>query len=216
MTGPYFEIEAPRDLSGWTTLATLSTDRTVLAAKVATTRTALGEVPVRVAASIDFLGVAARILSPAVRSAVVDAKVPLLDPEAIWWRPAQPGPMRLAMDVASWRRTSAAALHADVVQPVMVALVEAYRTAFALSPKVLWGNVASALNGAAAALAAGDGLVRDVLALGELAGTARLPPPHFVRSSCCLYYRVPGGGICDDCVLLSRTTGSAQVSGRSR
>ncbi|MEC4021033.1 (2Fe-2S)-binding protein, partial [Streptomyces sp. H27-D2] len=28
----------------------------------------------------------------------------------------------------------------------------------------------------------------------------------FVRRSCCLYYRVPGGGMCGDCVLLPTRT----------
>jgi ferric iron reductase protein FhuF len=29
----------------------------------------------------------------------------------------------------------------------------------------------------------------------------RRPPPDFLRNSCCLYYRLPDGGLCGDCVL---------------
>jgi hypothetical protein len=46
---------------------------------------------------------------------------------------------------------------------------------------------------------------------GLLAGTGELRPPRppdrdwsFRRRSCCLYYRVPGGELCGDCVLSHR------------
>ncbi|MFI1618174.1 (2Fe-2S)-binding protein [Streptomyces lydicus] len=37
----------------------------------------------------------------------------------------------------------------------------------------------------------------------HLRDTGTLDPtlPAFARRSCCLYYRVPGGGLCADCVL---------------
>jgi ferric iron reductase protein FhuF len=54
-------------------------------------------------------------------------------------------------------------------------------------------------------------LAERLLAVDPLAGTGRLlrpvPPDRhwsFRRRSCCLYYRVPGGGLCGDCVLLDR------------
>jgi hypothetical protein len=81
---------------------------------------------------------------------------------------------------------------------------------------VLRGNIASALAGAAGMLAgsfpdraetAGQ-LTARVLALGPLRGTGEFVQPDasqprrfLVRRSCCLYYRVPGGGTCGDCVL---------------
>jgi ferric iron reductase protein FhuF len=90
-----------------------------------------------------------------------------------------------------------------VVRPVITPVLNAYRASFALSRQVLWGNVASALSGAATGLGAPTAhlLVRDLLELGELAGTARAVWPRFVRNSCCLFYRLPGGGLCGDCVL---------------
>jgi hypothetical protein len=200
----FFAIESPDDLSGWTALSALATDPAVLAAKVGATRVTLGPgAELRAAASIDFLGVAARLLSPALGWAVTEARVPVLEPDRIWWRPAVPGPMRLAVQVPSWRAASAPALLDAVIRPVLSPVLAAYGTAFAVSQQVLWGNVASALNGAATSLGepGAQTLVRDLLELGELAGTARVLPPLFMRNSCCLFYRLPGGGLCGDCVL---------------
>ncbi|MFD7559857.1 (2Fe-2S)-binding protein, partial [Streptomyces sp. NPDC059835] len=44
---------------------------------------------------------------------------------------------------------------------------------------------------------------------GALAGTGTFIHEEglgvaFVRRSCCLYYKVPGGGLCGDCVLRTR------------
>ncbi|ETB34971.1 hypothetical protein N602_27770, partial [Mycobacterium avium subsp. hominissuis 10-5606] len=33
------------------------------------------------------------------------------------------------------------------------------------------------------------------------AGTVTGPPLDFRRASCCLFYRLPGGSVCGDCVL---------------
>ena len=54
-------------------------------------------------------------------------------------------------------------------------------------------------------------LARHLLTTPPLYGTATLlaaEPPDvgwtFRRHSCCLYHRVPGGGLCGDCVLVDR------------
>jgi hypothetical protein len=204
VTGPYFAVETPDGLDGWTALSTLATDTAVLSTKIEATRVALGSaVDLRAAASIDFLGVAARVLSPVVGWAATEGRVAVLDPAAVWWRASVPGPMRLAVRVGTWRSVSPAALLESAVRPLIEPVLAAYRDLFTISEQVLWGNVASALNGAAAgvATARASALVAEVLSLGELAGTARSLPPRFVRNSCCLYYRVPGGGLCGDCVL---------------
>jgi ferric iron reductase protein FhuF len=93
----------------------------------------------------------------------------------------------------------------------------AFGTTFRLSPQVLWGNVASALAGAAGLLAeafparaeAAGQLTAELLRQGPLRGTGEvvqpdpaLPRRFLVRRSCCLFYRVPGGGTCGDCVLV--------------
>jgi ferric iron reductase protein FhuF len=87
---------------------------------------------------------------------------------------------------------------------------------FSVSEQVLWGNVASALAGAMTMLVevhpeqadTAARLVETLLERGPLAGTGEIfrpeasrPQRFFVRRSCCLFYRVPGGGYCGDCVL---------------
>ena len=95
-------------------------------------------------------------------------------------------------------------------------LLEVFGERFRLSAQVLRGNVASALAGAAGIIAdsrpdhaerAGR-IVERVLALPPLAGSGELVRPDpsrsrrfLVRNNCCLYYRIPGGGLCGDCML---------------
>ena len=84
------------------------------------------------------------------------------------------------------------------------------------SERVLWGNVASAVASARQLVAAGRPdaapraaeVARHLLATPPLAATATLRAPDapdvgwsFRRRSCCLFHRVPGGGLCGDCVL---------------
>ncbi|MFK0294081.1 (2Fe-2S)-binding protein [Streptomyces sp. NPDC090442] len=98
-------------------------------------------------------------------------------------------------------------------------LVPLQRAVIAVSPissPLLWGNAASALVGTLRVLMGwcrqeGDGeaaeravtLTASLLDDPLLRDTGTLDPvgPGFSRRSCCLYYRVPGGGLCGDCVL---------------
>nr|BFD81381.1 hypothetical protein StreXyl84_07820 [Streptomyces sp. Xyl84] len=100
-----------------------------------------------------------------------------------------------------------AVLHAHL-EPLAAALRARYR----LAPGLLRGNAASALAATARQVrgwarqdgrpGAGD-LAHDLavrlLAHPALAGAGTLGATGFRRRSCCLYYRVPGGGVCGDC-----------------
>jgi hypothetical protein len=51
-------------------------------------------------------------------------------------------------------------------------------------------------------------VVGEMLRMAPLAGMGTLVQPvperprrFLVRNNCCLYYRIPGGGTCGDCVL---------------
>ena len=89
----------------------------------------------------------------------------------------------------------------DTLQPPLVSV----------SPRVLWGNVASAVNGAAAQIASQrPDLSRPAWAAATALfasprlGRERQPPgPAFRRSSCCLIYKISGRreDVCGDCVL---------------
>ena len=90
------------------------------------------------------------------------------------------------------------------------------KVAVPASAAVTKNVLASALGGAAGMLAdsapehadRAASVVREMLARPPLMGTAELlrpSPAHarwfLVRNNCCLYYRIPGGGTCADCVL---------------
>jgi ferric iron reductase protein FhuF len=50
-------------------------------------------------------------------------------------------------------------------------------------------------------------VAEELLARESLRGHGRYErPDRFVRASCCLFYRIPGGGLCGDCVLAHRQT----------
>jgi hypothetical protein len=102
-----------------------------------------------------------------------------------------------------------------VLEEVVTPLTEAIAGLVPVSPRVLWGNVASAVNSAALQVAAGRPGLSDrawavasaLLASPRLSGETRRPGPAFRRQSCCLIYKIaPGrarsaGGVCGDCVL---------------
>jgi ferric iron reductase protein FhuF len=91
------------------------------------------------------------------------------------------------------------------------AITDACLAGYSVSPRVLWGNVASAAHSAAVlvgtsrtdlagpARSAADRLLADDRVEG---GTLR-SEPGFRRRSCCLIYRLSGStaAVCGDCVL---------------
>jgi FhuF 2Fe-2S C-terminal domain len=233
--GPYFSLEPLTRDAGWRPLRVLVSDPAVLSERVEHARGVMArnaglrpdEVERRVAASIVFLGLASRLVSPSLGAAVAGGVVPDLTLDGLWWRPADGGPLPLATgpvagtavgELATGDQLSAAAglLSERCVEGLAGPLAAAFGGLFRLSPRVLWGNVASALAGAAGMLAeavpqraeAAGQLTAGILARGPLRGTGELVQPDasqarrfLVRRGCCLLYRVPGAGTCGDCVL---------------
>ena len=233
--GPYFTLEPWAEGAGWRQASLLVSDPAALAGRVTHARAVIAgrasiapaDVAERVAASIVFLGLAARLVSPPLGAAVLSGVVPNLTLDNLWWRPADGGPVPLAAGPVTGRQIggapagrqlddAAALLSERCVQGMADPVAGAFQAVFRLSPLVLRGNIASALAGAAGMLArsfpdraetAGQ-LTARILALGPLRGTGELVQPDasqprrfLIRRSCCLYYRVPGGGTCGDCVL---------------
>ncbi|WIM99332.1 (2Fe-2S)-binding protein [Actinoplanes oblitus] len=224
--GPYFTWEPWAAGAPWRPFGELLDER-VLAERVdlgrdtltrmsGLDRAAIGE---REVASITFLGLASRLLSPLLAAAAVGGALPLPDPDRLWWQPAPAGPLPIAFrdltaePCAGWTpgRIAETGL-LDLAGP----LLTVFRDRFALSPQVLWGNVASALGGASGMIADGRpecaarsaAIVEAALRLPPLRGAAASVQPDprherwfLVRRNCCLYYRIPGGGTCGDCVL---------------
>jgi ferric iron reductase protein FhuF len=221
--GPYFRLLFDPD-DRWTAFSDFVADGGRVATEIAAERqrfaTAAGAqeaaVEPRVAASLWHLGVAARLVSPALGAAALSGWVPQLD--ALRWRhePASE-PNRLAIradDVTgtevSDTDSAAAAMHAGVVDGVLTPLTDTVAEIGSVSEHLLWGNVWSAFAGAATVIAnerphAGQEAASIVR---TLVSTTRQPlagrydaAGRFRRETCCLYYRLPRGGLCGDCVL---------------
>lgn len=160
----------------------------------------------RVAASLLFQGLAARLWSPVAASAA-GGLVPDLGGLRWSWAPGEP--IRLGVPEPRGWRVEAAAEAASVIHPMVVdgalrPLLAAMSEFVRLADGLAWGNAASALAGTLRVPGSPvrAALVRDLLAWEPLAGAL---DDRFVRRSCCLYYRVPGGGKCGDCGLLTES-----------
>ncbi|MFF3618646.1 (2Fe-2S)-binding protein [Streptomyces sp. NPDC002467] len=173
----------------------------------------IGSGPGRVAASTAQLGIASRLWSIGLGCAALAGRVPDLAPDRVWWRLPSAGSLELWLPEPG--ELPAGALGENVLGNLAV-LDAGLRERFGVSPKVLRGNAASGLVGALRVLldrvpgGAAVDLAGDLLGEGgALAGTGTFIDEEglgvaFVRRSCCLYYKVPGGGLCGDCVLRTR------------
>ncbi len=236
--GPYFAVDVHRAAAPpqppWQPLGELIGSPDALAARIGEVRERLAaaagrppaSVEFRVAASIAQLGLCARLLSPALGAAAVGRALPV-DAAQARWIPALGGPFRLSLPdtalpdtalpdtalAASGVRSSAAgpAAAAELLAGPITQIVRAVQ-AMAVSPRVLWGNVASAVNGAATMIAAARpdlaapaaGAAAALLGEPVLAGTYQgRPLTSFRRRNCCLIYRLSPAAptYCGDCVL---------------
>jgi ferric iron reductase protein FhuF len=224
--GPFFAVATgPAPVGGgWVPLSALQgapTANDPLTARIAAVRVALGT-DTRVAASTAFQGLAAQLVAPLFAAAVVTGALPAAADglaAALHWRPDGVGPGLWWGTPGRIVAAPGAAALCDVLLGLLAPLVGAVRGRASVAERVLWGDAASAVASArrlvaadrpAAASRATD-LARDLLTRAPLAATAVLRAPEppdrgwtFRRRSCCLYYRVAGAGVCDDCVLLDR------------
>ncbi|WP_395729115.1 (2Fe-2S)-binding protein [Nakamurella sp.] len=229
--GPFFAIDrhpsgaAPP--AGWRSLTDLTGPGPALDARVRRVRQALAagggrspdRIELRVAVSVAHLGLVARLIAPAVGAAALGSTLPLTA-AGMWWRDELGGPYPLSVArpgsgprpepvpaAAGGHASDALRLPGSAVE----AITDACLAAYSVSPRVLWGNAASAavsaagLVGAArpelaaAARDAADALLAD----RRVEGGALRAGPGFRRRSCCLIYRLAGStaAVCGDCVL---------------
>lgn len=201
--GPFFAVRVEAAPGPpWRPVRDLVDDPSVLSDRVADVRVSLSA-SVRVAASVAQLGVAARLVAPSLAVAVHSGRFPAFD---VWWRAGLSGAFPLAM---SGRPADTPAELVDFLRRLVDAVA-----GFSVSRQVLWGNVASAINGAAVMIGAARpdlasraiAVADDLLAARPLRGTGvRGADGRFRRRSCCLIYQAsPGAGrtaVCGDCVL---------------
>ncbi|MFC5212605.1 (2Fe-2S)-binding protein [Streptomyces coerulescens] len=166
----------------------------------------------RIAASAAQQGLAARLWSVTLGCAALYGAVPDLDPRLLRWDPDAGAPDDLWLTEVRPRPADAATVAGIVLHGHLEPLGAALRSRYRVADGLLWGNAGSALAGAARQLdqwarthgrtdvaACSRALTAELLAHPLLAGTGTLTAAGFRRRSCCLYYRVPGGGVCGDC-----------------
>jgi len=215
--GPFFAVET--HVRGelkpppWQPMTALMGGSGALPARIDAVRTALAQragrqpadVEIRVAASVAHLGLIARLLAPAVGVITLGYTPAPLSLDDLWWQNELGGPYPLSITQGSTIQAPGAGL---AVEAITAAIAERY----AVSRRVLWGNVGSAANSAAqliaatrpdlarAARAVADALLADP----RIEGGALRAGPVFRRRSCCLIYRLAQdrAAVCGDCVLL--------------
>ncbi len=212
----------------WRPFVDLVSDPAVTAARIDAIRLGIAErgrmsvddVPRRAAASLAHLGLVSRLISPSLGAALLGGVVPELD--GLYWRDVL-GPVPLTLPDPRGATVDggdadavADALSAQLAAGPVAHLGAAIGAVGKVSTRVLWGNVASAAAGAVRMLSSASpahagtayAVGRRLVSREPLPGSGSFDGPAgpgaFRRSTCCLYYRVPGGGYCGDCVLLGR------------
>ncbi|MDX3227815.1 (2Fe-2S)-binding protein [Streptomyces sp. ME19-01-6] len=191
----------------------------LLRARVETVAANLRTDEPRVAASLAFQGLAARMWSLALGQAALSGQVSRLRSDRLWWHPGRAAPDDLwwpGVPSVMGEPAGLAGQVGDAAYTHLLPLHAAVTRAYRVPERLLWGNAASALVGSLRVLhdwCRARGLPKAAERATELAraqlahpplrdtGTLTSAPPAFRRHSCCLYYRVPGGGLCGDCVL---------------
>jgi len=228
--GPFFAVESHSPGTGpgppWQPLRDLATPAEPLLGRIGSVRGALAasvgrpaeEIALRVAASIAHLGLVARLIAPLL--AATASHRPLdMRLAGLWWQDKLGGPAPLSIPASSMpgpgqpsgdlpADSACRLLLDDVIAPITAATSDLVP----VSVQVLWGNVASAVNGAANQLAAlRPDLGREAWAAAaafftcpQLSRERQPPGPAFRRSSCCLIYQLAPDqthSICGDCIL---------------
>jgi iron complex transport system ATP-binding protein len=216
---PYFGVgTGPLD-DGWRPVQQLYTDTALLDGIVGRVRARIDASELRVAASTFFLGFAARLWSIGLGALAGSRLLPDLNAEHLLFREANGGISLHIEHPVAWRGDDLEQLLADMVLARhLTPLSAALRQVVPISDKVLRGNVASALLGAARVFdrdaTAGPGwqLARRLCANERLSDAIRFNKAGYRRTSCCLYYRTPGGGLCGDCVFTTMPRDRGKVA----
>jgi len=218
--GPFFALRtgALDGSCGLRPLADLALDDAALRARVAATHARLSaEDPTlrpRVAASTVQLDLTARLVSPALGGAALRGLVPDLSADRAWWTVSDADAAPFCVPDLEVREVvdlddAVQALLELVLEGSVATLVEATLGIAGVAEQILWGNVASALAGAGTVIGAARPELADrcreivsaLVARPLLAGTGSYQQRTFRRTTCCLFYLAPGGGLCGDCVL---------------
>jgi iron complex transport system ATP-binding protein len=206
--GPYFTLGTGPVTEDWRSVDQLYTDAALLDGIVGRIQARMDAAEQRVAASTFYLGFAARLWSIGLGALAAHRLLPELDTEHLLFQESD-GQIRLHIEhpVARQGDDLEPRLADMVLEGHLAPLSAALRRLGPISEKLLRGNAASALLGAArvfdrnATTRRGWQLARRLCADERLSDTIRFNNVGYRRTSCCLYYRAPRGGLCGDCSL---------------
>lgn len=223
--GPFFTVRLPGQAEAgidWHPFALLREPAgvAVLAERITALGRHLGTDELRPVASILHLGAASAISAPLLATAAAAGIVPRLQPAHLRFGFSGNGPLQLALSHLppdphpALLPALADALIDVAVTGLLTLFTRALTDAVPVPENTLQGNVFSALAAAARLVtpAASGERARALVELvarrhlplrdaGRLDLRAPDPQAYFRRRNCCLFYRVPGGGICGDCIL---------------
>jgi iron complex transport system ATP-binding protein len=209
---PYFAVGTGPVDRGWHSVQRLYTDPELLNGVIERLQIRLGAAERRVATSTFYLGFAARLWSITLGAVLGHRLLPRLTVDDLLFRETD-GRVELHIEhPLGWQGDGLEPALADMVLDwYLTPLADAVRRLDPLSPKLLRGNAASALIGAGRAYdryrfpgsRSGSGweLAQRLCADQRLAGAVIFDETGYRRTTCCLYYRTPAGGLCGDCVL---------------
>lgn len=161
-----------------------------------------------------YLGFAARLWSIGLGGLAEHGLLVDLHRDQLWFSESG-GSVRLHLrHPIAWRAAGSERLLVDMVlRDHLTPLAAAVRRLGPISQRLLLGNAASALLGAARALSRHRGgelaaepgwiLARGLFDDERLSGTISFngSSTDYRRTSCCLFYRTPDAGLCGDCTL---------------
>jgi iron complex transport system ATP-binding protein len=211
---PLFALGTGYAGPGWRPAADLA-DPGVTAGLIGEVGQAYGDPAARIAASMVVLGYSARLVAPTMATLLRDDLLLDATPGEVCWRYAAGHGFQLRLPEPSGTRYGPLLdrwCH-DVLDDHLGTLIRSVQAVVPVATGLLWGNVASSLAGALRSLAsaaavppqtcyeAGSALLRHGPLRGSGQLTLRAGELRFVRRSCCLYYQLPGGGMCGDCPL---------------
>ena len=214
---PYFAVgTGPVAEDGWRPVQQLYTDTGLLDGIIGRVQARIDAPERRVAVSIFFLGLAARLWSIGVGALVGHRLVPDLAADRLLFR-EDDGQIRLHVEhPVAWQGDNLEAMLADaVLESHLAPLTAAVHRLGPISENLLRGNAASALLGAARVFDRRHGdstpgpgwrLARSLCTDERLTGAIVFSKSGtaYRRVSCCLYYRTPAGGLCGDCVFTNK------------
>jgi iron complex transport system ATP-binding protein len=204
----YFALATGAIDDGWRPVGQLYDDSALLGEIVDRVKVRIHVTEQRVAASTFYLGFAARLWSIGLGMVAGYQMLVDLAPEQLLFRGTD-GQIALHLEHPVVARCDdlPAALADMVLDTHLGPLAAALRRLGPTSGHLLQGNAASALLGAAEvfdrdrATTSGWELARKICAGQRLRGAVVFAETGYRRTSCCLYYRTPHGGLCGDCAL---------------